>query len=113
MCLLVLLQNDADSKHVVYGIEVHRGKNYGETILAHSFYADWRLVPKDEEDKFLLNKAQIPEPVGGAESERFPPLLEYMIQKNSQSKVTQSGADSKPMLKLVKPQVYEPVRELK
>ena len=87
---------------------MHRGKNYGEVVMIHSFYPDWRLVPKHEEEKFLLNNKQLPASSELDVKERFPPLIDYMINKDKGL-----NADQSIMLTLLKPKGYEPVTELR
>ena len=63
-----------------FGIKVFRGENHGESAIDSAYKADWRLVPKDQEETFLSYKKQErPRPVIPRYAP-LPPLLQYFTE---------------------------------
>ena len=60
-------------------MKVFRGESLGDQIITRPYKADWRLVHREDEDKFV-NKVFQKRPVSVVpEKVRFPPLFEHLM----------------------------------
>ncbi len=78
VCLQLQADSDVCVRSYAHAKRIFRGELQGETKIKTTFKADWRLVPRDDEDRFtsVLCKREsktLPSSVP------FPPLLEHMI----------------------------------
>jgi len=69
------------TKIQVSGQKVFRGRDVGELQIGAAHKADWRLVPRQEEEKWLASKAPPKQITIVDDKKHFPPLLERMIMK--------------------------------
>jgi len=76
--------------------KVFRGENYGDFVITACHKADWKLVPRAEEHKYL-NIVKKPRPRNVVpDTVPFPPLLNHFIMLERQQKG--EPLDKPPML---------------
>ena len=94
-----LFQAQEAFKSVAYGKYVFRGKEIGERRIDSGWKADWRLVPKEEEEEFIeMANSLKRQPKRVTNEAPFPPLLEYFYRQQMEEAGT--PLTEKPMLKL-------------
>ena len=98
MCFHLLQKHDP-FKSVAFGEYVFRGKEMGEKRIDSGWKADWRLVPKEEEEEFLRMANSVKRPPKRISKEApFPPLLEHFLKQQMEEAGT--PLTEKPMLTL-------------
>jgi len=91
-----MLQDTANHKSYAYGQKVFRGEASGEHLIKSCYKADWRLVPKHEEEAFLSVKAEV-RPKNVVKSVLpFPPLMQHLIKEQQK----EQGLDDMPTLRI-------------
>ena len=76
--------------------KIFRGENCGDEVISKCFMADWKLVPRDEEHKYL-NIVKKPRPrTVVPDAIPFPPLLNHFIMLERHQKG--QPLDKPPML---------------
>ena len=91
-----MLQDPANHKSYAYGQKVFRGEASGEHLIKSCYKADWRLVPKHEEEAFLSVKAEV-RPKNVVKSVLpFPPLMQHLIKEQQK----EQGLDDMPTLRI-------------
>jgi len=98
-------------KSRVWVRKIFRGEDFGEVMTSTSYKADWKLVPRADEHKYL-NTAKRVRPRGELpDAVPFPPLLNHFIMLERQQKG--QPLDEPPMLPvksvlLPRPQILPP-----
>ena len=73
-------------KSRAFGKRIFRGEDFGVTKINSCYKSDWRMVPKDDEYKWL--KATYPprEKKVVPDTASWPPLLAFMIRRDMTAK---------------------------
>lgn len=80
-------------------MEIFRGEDKGEQVIRSGFKADWRLVPKEDEESFL-NRQYEKRPVNEVPTHiNFPPLFEHFLVEGL--KKSGQAVSEPPMMPLI------------
>ena len=81
MYLLFLLQNLR--KGDVWGEQIFRGKNFGVVKIEGGHCSDWKLIPKEEEDKFCEINEVFEDKQIVTKLVKFPSLMGAVLQQRN------------------------------
>ena len=96
VCCLLKADPDCRVQSSAYVRKIFRGQDFGEVNVTSCYKADWKLVPRADEDKYLNTvKKPLPQTVV-PDSIPFPPLLDHFIMLERQQKA--ESLQERPML---------------
>ena len=74
-----MFQDPANYKSFAYGDRVFRGEEQGEHLIRSCYKADWRLVPRHEEARFLECARETRPRRVIKDTMPFPPLMQHLM----------------------------------
>ncbi|KAL3876034.1 hypothetical protein ACJMK2_033921 [Sinanodonta woodiana] len=96
------LTNKGRRKGEAYGLKVFRGEEFKECKIEAGMKADWRLVPKEEEEEFCKLTHQPREKKIVPKYNDFPPLFAEMIKQQYKDEGRKLPEPFKLLLKINK-----------
>ncbi|CAD5113592.1 DgyrCDS2753 [Dimorphilus gyrociliatus] len=79
-------QNFKEIDSYAWGLATFRGEPKGQLKITKGYKADWRLVPRHEEDKFRSYTGELPAQNVIPTEMNLPPLLEYLEMSSAARK---------------------------